>query len=48
MQLHDFSATSKVDDIHSKRNFIRVEQGECRKESNAMLSPQQLALIALR
>ena len=37
----------KVDDIDSKRMLIRVEQGKGRKDRNAMLSPQLLALLQL-
>jgi len=37
----------KVDDIDSERMLIRVEQGKGRKDRNAMLSPQLLALFEL-
>ncbi len=37
----------KVDDIDSTRMLIRVEQGKDRKDRNAMLSPQLLALLRL-
>jgi integrase/recombinase XerD len=40
-------ATLKVDDIDSARMLIRVEQGKGRKDRNAMLSPQLLALLRL-
>ena len=40
-------ASLKVDDIDSTRMLIRVEQGKGRKDRNAMLSPQQLALLRL-
>jgi site-specific recombinase XerD len=40
-------ASLKVDDINSKRMLIRVEQGKGRKDRNAMLSPQLLALLRL-
>src|SRR5829696_8059758 len=40
-------ATLKVDDIDSTRMLIRVEQGKGRKDRNAMLSPQLLALLRL-
>jgi integrase/recombinase XerD len=38
-------AALKVDDIDSTRMLIRVEQGKGRKDRNAMLSPQLLALL---
>jgi integrase/recombinase XerD len=37
----------KVDDIDSTRMLIRVEQGKGRRDRNAMLSPQLLALLRL-
>ncbi len=40
-------AALKVDDIDSTRMLIRVEQGKGRKDRNAMLSPQLLALLRL-
>src|SRR6202163_1641488 len=40
-------ASLKVDDIDSTRMLIRVEQGKGRKDRNAMLSPQLLALVRL-
>ncbi len=40
-------ACLKVDDIDSTRMLIRVEQGKGRKDRNAMLSPQLLALLRL-
>lgn len=40
-------ASLKVDDIDSTRMLIRVEQGNGRKDRNAMLSPQLLALLRL-
>src|SRR6204780_5594555 len=40
-------ASLKVDDIDSTRMLIRVEQGNGRKERNAMLSPQLLELLRL-
>ena len=40
-------ATLKVDDIDSTRMLIRIEQGKGRKDRNAMLSPQLLALLRL-
>ena len=40
-------ANLKVDDIDSTRLLIRVEQGKGRKDRNAMLSPQLLALLRL-
>jgi integrase/recombinase XerD len=40
-------ANLKVDDIDSTRMLIRVEQGKGRKDRNAMLSPQLLALLRL-
>jgi integrase/recombinase XerD len=40
-------ASLKVDDIDSTRLLIRVEQGKGRKDRNAMLSPQLLALLRL-
>jgi site-specific recombinase XerD len=40
-------ASLRVDDIDSKRMLIRVEQGKGRKDRNAMLSPQLLALLRL-
>jgi site-specific recombinase XerD len=38
-------ASLKVDDINSTRMLIRVEQGKGRRDRNAMLSPQLLALL---
>ena len=40
-------ASLKVDDIDSARMLIRVEQGNGRKDRNAMLSPQLLVLLRL-
>jgi integrase/recombinase XerD len=40
-------AALKVYDIDSTRMLIRVEQGKGRKDRNAMLSPQLLALLRL-
>lgn len=40
-------ASLKVDDIDSERMLIRIEQGKGRKDRNAMLSPQLLALLRL-
>ena len=40
-------ASLKVDDIDSTRMLIRVEQGKGRKDRNAMLSPQLVALLRL-
>jgi integrase/recombinase XerD len=40
-------AALKADDIDSTRMLIRVEQGKGRKDRNAMLSPQLLALLRL-
>lgn len=40
-------AALKVDDIDSTRMLIRIEQGKGRKDRNAMLSPQLLALLRL-
>jgi integrase/recombinase XerD len=40
-------ASLKVDDIDSTRMLIRDEQGKGRKDRNAMLSPQLLALLRL-
>ncbi|HEX3995331.1 MAG TPA: site-specific integrase [Acetobacteraceae bacterium] len=40
-------ACLKVDDIDNTRMLIRVEQGKGRKDRNAMLSPQLLALLRL-
>jgi integrase/recombinase XerD len=40
-------ASLKVDDVDSTRMLIRVEQGKGRKDRNAMLSPQLLALLRL-
>src|ERR1700752_1438701 len=40
-------ASLKVDDIDSKRMLIKVQQGKGRKDRNAMLSPQLLALLRL-
>jgi integrase/recombinase XerD len=40
-------ANLKVDDVDSTRMLIRVEQGKGRKDRNAMLSPQLLALLRL-
>ncbi len=40
-------AALKIDDIDSARMLIRVEQGKGRKDRNAMLSPQLLALLRL-
>jgi len=40
-------AALKIDDIDSIRMLIRVEQGKGRKDRNAMLSPQLLALLRL-
>src|SRR5450631_2708780 len=40
-------ASLKIDDIDSTRMLIRVEQGKGRKDRNAMLSPQLLALLRL-
>ena len=37
----------KIDDIDSTRMLIRIEQGKGRKDRNAMLSPQLLALLRL-
>jgi integrase/recombinase XerD len=40
-------ASLKIGDIDSTRMLIRVEQGKGRKDRNAMLSPQLLALLRL-
>ncbi len=40
-------AALKIDDIDSTRMLIRIEQGKGRKDRNAMLSPQLLALLRL-
>src|SRR5712692_1267942 len=40
-------AALKIGDIDSTRMLIRVEQGKGRKDRNAMLSPQLLALLRL-
>jgi len=40
-------ASLKIDDIDSTRMLIRVEQGKGRKDRNAMLSSQLLALLRL-
>ena len=40
-------AALKVDNIDSTRMLIQVEQGKGRKDRNAMLSPQLLALLRL-
>jgi integrase/recombinase XerD len=40
-------ASLKVDDLDSKRMLIRIEPGKGRKDRNAMLSPQLLALLRL-
>jgi integrase len=40
-------ASLKVGDIDSERMLIRIEQGKGRKDRNAMLSPQLLALLRL-
>ena len=40
-------ASLKIDDIDSTRMLIRIEQGKGRKDRNAMLSPQLLALLRL-
>ena len=37
----------KVGDIDSKRMLLRIEEGKGRKDRNAMLSPQLLALLRL-
>src|ERR1700756_5522308 len=41
------AASLKVDDIDSTRMLIRIEQGKGRKDRNAMLSPQLLALLRI-
>ena len=40
-------AALKIDDVDSTRMLIRVEQGKGRRDRNAMLSPQLLALLRL-
>jgi integrase len=40
-------ANLKIDDIDSTRMLVRVEQGKGRKDRNATLSPQLLALLRL-
>ncbi len=40
-------AALKIGDIDSTRMLIRVEQGNGRKDRNAMLSPQLLELLRL-
>jgi integrase len=37
----------KIDDIDSKRMLLRIEEGKGRRDRNAMLSPQLLALLRL-